>query len=210
MAAVTHPSPPTLSRREFLYYVWAASMALFLAESGGAVLWFAVPRFKPGEFGGLFKLDLGTLPPPDSAPQPFDAGRFWLVNVGPRSAVDPRHPTGQASQPGVLALYKVCVHLGCLYTWKPTNDRFECPCHGSKYLKDGARVHGPASRNLDRFVVRALDADGKVLAETTQGDASRDPAAGAPLVLPPGTAALQVDTGRRVIGRSNGGRPTVE
>jgi cytochrome b6-f complex iron-sulfur subunit len=185
-------------------------MALFLAESGGAVLWFAVPRFKPGEFGGVFELDLDKLPPTDSAPEPFDVGRFWLVNVGPRSAADPRHPAGQNTQPGVLAIYKVCVHLGCLYAWKPTNDRFECPCHGSKYLKDGARIAGPASRNLDRFVVRALDAAGKVLAETVSGDANHNPAAGAALVLPPGTAALQVDTSRRVIGRSSGGPPTVE
>jgi cytochrome b6-f complex iron-sulfur subunit len=201
-----------MSRREFLYYVWAASMALFLAEGGGAVLWFAVPRFKPGEFGGLFKLDLDKypLPPPDSAPQPFDAGRFWLVNVGPRAASDPRHPEGQNTRPGVLALYKVCVHLGCLYEWKPTNDRFQCPCHGSKYLKDGTRVRIPAGRNLDRFVVRAVDADGKVLAETAQGDANHDPAAGAPLVLPPGTAALQVDTSRRIIGRRSTGPSTVD
>jgi cytochrome b6-f complex iron-sulfur subunit len=185
-------------------------MALFLAEGGGAVVWFAVPRFKTGEFGGLFKLNLDKLPAPDSAPQAFDAGRFWLVNVGPGSTTDARHPAGQETRPGVLAIYKVCVHLGCLYEWKPTNNRFECPCHGSKYLKDGTRVRGPASRNLDRFVVRALDAEGKVLAETAPGDANRDPAAGAPLDLPAGTAALQIDTGKRVKGRNNGGAGTVE
>ena len=203
-------SPPSLSRREFLYYVWAASMALFLAEGGGAVVWFAVPRLKPGEFGGIFKLDSSAVPPPDAAPAPFDAGRFWLVNVGPVSATDPRHLAGQISRPGVLALYKVCVHLGCLYEWKPTNDRFECPCHGSKYLRDGTRVHTPASRNLDRFVVRALDAEGKVLAETAQGDSNHDAAAGAPLVLPPGTTVLQIDTSRRILGRHSSGPSTVD
>ena len=185
-------------------------MALFLAEGGGALVWFALPRFKPGEFGGLFRLDLAVLPPPDSDPAPFDGGRFWLVNVGPRSEADPRHPAGQSSQLGVLAIYKVCVHLGCLYAWKPANDRFECPCHGSKYLKDGTRVRGPASRNLDRFVVQAVDAAGKVLAETAQGDANQNAGAGAPLMLPPGTAALHIDTGKRVQGRDNGGAPTVE
>jgi len=184
-------------------------MALFLAEGGGAVLWFAVPRFKPGEFGGTFKLDLDKLPAPDDTPAPFDAGRFWLVNVGPATEADPRHPAGQATQPGVLAIYKVCVHLGCLYDWKAVNNRFECPCHGSKYLKDGTRVHGPASRNLDRFVVRALDAEGKVLAETARGDANQNTGAGAPLALPPGTAALQIDTSLRVKGRNSSGSPTV-
>ena len=185
-------------------------MALFLAEGGGAVLWFAVPRFKAGEFGGVFTLDLAKLPPSDAAPTAFDAGRFWLVNVGPTTGADPRHPAGQATRPGVLAIYKVCVHLGCIYDWKPTNNRFECPCHGSKYLKDGTRVHGPANRNLDRFVVRALDAEGKVLGETVRGDANQNPAAGAPLGLPPGTTTLQIDTGLRVKGSNSGGPPTVE
>jgi cytochrome b6-f complex iron-sulfur subunit len=208
--STTVSSVPTLSRREFLYYVWAASMALFLAEGGGAVLWFTVPRFKLGEFGGVFKLDLDKLPPPDGGPAAFDAGRFWLVNVGPTTEADPRHPAGQTTRPGVLAIYKVCVHLGCIYDWKATNNRFECPCHGSKYLKDGTRVRGPASRNLDRFVVRALDAEGNVLDETVRGDANQNPAAGAPLDLPPGTTTLQIDTGLRVKGRNNGGPPTVE
>jgi cytochrome b6-f complex iron-sulfur subunit len=199
-----------LSRREFLYYVWAASMALFLGEGGGALLWFAVPRFRPGEFGGAFRVDLAALPPPDSAPVAFDAGRFWLVTVGPQTAADPRRPADHATQPGVLALYKVCVHLGCLYKWLPTADRFECPCHASAYLKDGARVRHPASRDLDRFVVRALDAEGRVLAETPTGDANQNPAAGQPLRLPPGTAALEIDTGERIMGRRSTGPSTIE
>lgn len=208
-ATATQSTAAALSRREFLYYVWAASMAVFLAEAGGALVWFALPRFKPGEFGGVFTLDLSALPPPDAEPVAFSAGRFWLVNVGPQAAADPRHPAGYETRPGLLALYKVCVHLGCLYKWEPTNNRFYCPCHGSMYLKDGVRIHRPAARNLDRFVVRALDAAGKVLAETLAGDADRQSAAGQPLALPPGTASLQVDTGRRVIGRRNNGPGTV-
>ena len=196
--------PSSVTRREFLSYVWGASMALFMGESMGALIWFAVPRFAPGEFGGLFTLSLAQLPNLGADPLAVDAGRFWLVNVAPEDAADPRHPEGFASQPGLLALYKVCVHLGCLYKWLPTNDQFECPCHASAYLKDGVRVRRPASRNLDRFVVRALDANGSVLAETLTGDPD-EPAVGQPLVLPPGTIAVQVDTGKRIIGRRNNG-----
>ena len=196
---------PSLSRREFLYYIWASSMALFMAEAGGAILWFAYPRFKAGQFGGTFTIDVSDLSAPSSAPQAYDAGRFWLVNVDEAAVTDPRHPSGFETQPGLLALYKVCVHLGCLYQWKPTNDRFECPCHGSKYLKDGTRVRRPANRNLDRFVIRALDRDGQVLAETKAGDADADPTVGQPIPLPAGTAALQVDTGKRIKGRRNNG-----
>ena len=37
-----------LSRREFLNYLWGASMAVFLAGAGGVTLWFALPRFREG------------------------------------------------------------------------------------------------------------------------------------------------------------------
>ena len=45
-------SAPT--RREFLYYIWGASIALLLVEATAGLIWFALPRFKAGEFGGPF------------------------------------------------------------------------------------------------------------------------------------------------------------
>jgi len=198
-----------LSRREFLYYVWAASMALFSAETGGAVLWYALPRFKPGEFGGTFTIPVSEIPAPDDPPQPFDAGRFWLVNVGPVTAADPRHPPDRVSQPGVVALYKVCVHLGCLYQWRPANDDFHCPCHGSGYLKDGTRVHRPATRDLDRFVIQAVDLDGNVLAATRQGEVGSEDPGGQAILLPAGTAAVVIDTGKRIRGGRSDGPNTI-
>ena len=201
---------PSLSRREFLYYIWASSMALLMAEAGGTILWFAYPRFKAGEFGGTFTIDVKDLPTPGSAPQAYDAGRFWLVHVDEAAVTDPRHLGGFETRPGLLALYKICVHLGCLYRWMPGNNRFECPCHGSKYLRDGTRVRRPANRNLDRFVIRALDTEGKVLAETQAGDVDADPTVGQPIPLPAGTAALQVDTGKRIQGRRNSGPDMVK
>ena len=129
-----------LSRREFLYYLWGVSMAVAIAGATGATIWFALPRFRAGEFGGVVTVPVGELPPPDSGPQPFTDGRFWLVNIGQQTVDDPRQPPAYPLTPGVKALYMVCVHLGCLYKWQPTNDRFECPCHGSKYLKSDARI----------------------------------------------------------------------
>jgi cytochrome b6-f complex iron-sulfur subunit len=199
-----------MTRREFLYYVWGASMALFMAQSGGALVWFALPRFKEGEFGGKITLDVAAIPGVDTGPKDFPEGRFWLVNLGPQSVGDSRQPDDYPATEGVLAIYKVCVHLGCLYKWVPTNNRFECPCHGSKYLANGVRVDGPARRNLDAFIVRALDANGNELAKTKAGDPTRDASAGAPLVLPAGTVQIEVDTGKRIQGalntKPNGGK----
>ena len=52
MAEATAPASPPLTRREFLMYTWIASVALATAGTTGAILWFAYPRFRIGEFGG--------------------------------------------------------------------------------------------------------------------------------------------------------------
>jgi len=181
--AAIHQALP-LNRREFLFYVWGASIALALAGSNGAILWFAFPRFREGEFGGRFRLSIGVVPAIDSAPQDNPEGRFWLVNTNE----------------GLLALYKVCTHLGCLYKWVPSNNRFECPCHGSKFTREGQWIEGPAPRHLDRFVVTALNTDGDILSETREGDANQDQMAGGPVILPAESVEIAIDTGERILG----------
>jgi hypothetical protein len=78
----------------------------------------------------------------------------------------------------------------------------------SQYLRDGTRVHGPATRDLDKFVIRAVGADGNELAATRTGDADSDPAVGQAISIPDGAVALVVNTGKRVRGRWNGGPDT--
>lgn len=188
MVETTWRGPSPLSRREFLFYIWGASMAVAVSGTAGAILWYSYPRFRQGEFGGAFNLPVEAIPATTARPAEYAQGRFWLVNTSA----------------GILALYKVCTHLGCLYKWADATGRFECPCHSSKYTRDGHWIEGPAPRNLDRFVVRAVDAEGSVLAATTEGDANSEPAAGAPLTVPPGTVQIVVDTGKRVKGALRG------
>lgn len=189
-----------LSRREFLNYLWAMSMAVFMAGSGGAAVWFLYPRFRAGQFGGVFTIPVGELPPPDSAPKEFPEGRFWLSNIGQATESDPRQPGDYPMQAGVRAIYKVCTHLGCLYKWVETNDRFECPCHGSKFLKTGTRVDGPARRNLDDFPIEVLDGQGNVIART---EPMMDNHEGSPVPITTDAVTLRVDTGRRINGAPN-------
>lgn len=199
-AAQAAPAPPTVSpmtRREFLYYIWFGSMALLTAQAGAALLWFAYPRFKAGTFGGIFEIDISELPPLDAAPKAFSGGRFWLVNIGDGITADSRQPEAWRPAKGAKALYMICVHLGCLYAWVPTNNRFECPCHGSKYLSSGTAIAGPANRNLDVFEMEAVDAGGAVL-DTTEvaNDEGRS-------ISIEGAAKLRINTGRRISGASN-------
>lgn len=171
-----------VTRREFLNYAFLGSLGIFFVALGGVTLIFAFPRFQAGEFGGVFNLGLAgdNIPPPDAAPAPNTAARVWISNT----------------DQGVLALYNVCVHLGCLYGWQPVTFRFECPCHGSKYEKNGDYIEGPAPRSLDRFVIRFTDPDGNVLAETN--------AAGDPVPVPSPNALMSVDTGKIIQGKPHG------
>jgi cytochrome b6-f complex iron-sulfur subunit len=184
-----------ISRREFLYYIWGASIVLVTLQGAGLLVWFLIPRFREGEFGGAFNVGVADLPDINAAPANFAEGRFWLVNLDSTQPNDLMYQASDEPNPiqGVAAIYKVCTHLGCIYSWTPANSRFECPCHGSKYRLDGRRIEAPAPRTLDRFLLQAVAEDETtVLAEASLSDDFYQP-----LVLPSGTAFIRVDTGSR-------------
>lgn len=43
-----------------------------------------------------------------------------------------------------------CTHQGCTVTGFE-NDRYVCPCHGSRYATDGTVVNGPATKSLTSY-----------------------------------------------------------
>ena len=49
---------------------------------------------------------------------------------------------------GFFSLGAVCTHLGCLTAWKPELGIIACPCHGSKFNRDGEKIEGPAPKPL--------------------------------------------------------------
>jgi Rieske Fe-S protein len=49
---------------------------------------------------------------------------------------------------GFFSLNAVCTHLGCLTAWKPEIDTIACPCHGSKFTRQGEKKEGPAPKPL--------------------------------------------------------------
>ena len=52
------------------------------------------------------------------------------------------------SPEGFYALSATCTHLGCLTGYKPDQGIIACPCHGSKFRKDGTKIEGPAPKPL--------------------------------------------------------------
>jgi len=190
-----------ISRREFLYYIWGASIALYAAQFSGLLIWFLLPRFRVGEFGGLFVISVNELPAVNAHPTNVPAGRFWLVNLDTTQPNDLMKKAEDETEEiiGVAAIYKVCTHLGCIYTWTEANNRFECPCHGSKYRLDGRRIESPAPRALDRFRMQFLDADKNPI-PGTESELVND--FYAPVLLPENAAFISIDTGDRKMGLS--------
>lgn len=165
-----------VSRREFLYYIWGASIALLIGEGLAAFIVFALPRFRENEFGGVFKFDPGDIPEAGAAPQSVPSGRFHVSNT----------------PEGLVALYGVCTHLGCLPKWDTGTVRFNCPCHGSQYELNGKWIGGPAPRGLDRFPLTLTFSDGTTA--TNESDGQPIPIAGKQII------DVAIDTGKKVLG----------
>lgn len=68
------------------------------------------------------------------------------------------------SDKGFYALAAICTHLGCLTAWKPELDIIACPCHGSKFDKEGKKIAGPAPRPLPRLKMWLSD-DGDLMVD---------------------------------------------
>jgi cytochrome b6-f complex iron-sulfur subunit len=120
---------------------------------------FAYPRIKAGTFGGKFTLDKKASEFKDTDdPFPVADGKFFVVKVTPDASVQPvEDEDGSPNTSGIMAIYQVCVHLGCLVPYIASEKRFICPCHGSTYERDTKYVRGPAPRNLDQFRVKVTN-----------------------------------------------------
>lgn len=68
---------------------------------------------------------------------------------------------------GFYAVSAVCTHLGCITEWKPDIEEIACPCHGSKFKRDGTKIEGPAPRPLPHFAI-SLTPDGELLVDKLQ------------------------------------------
>jgi cytochrome b6-f complex iron-sulfur subunit len=79
------------------------------------------------------------------------AYRIWVVKEPPR----------------LFCIFAKCTHLGCTPDWKPAEDKFKCPCHGSGYTPEGVNFEGPAPRPMDRAHVE-LSADGQIVVDTSR------------------------------------------
>jgi cytochrome b6-f complex iron-sulfur subunit len=67
----------------------------------------------------------------------------------------------------LFVIYARCTHLGCTPDWKPAENKFKCPCHGSGYDSEGVNFEGPAPRPMDRAHVE-ISPDGQIQVDTSK------------------------------------------
>jgi cytochrome b6-f complex iron-sulfur subunit len=140
------PDPVNKLRRQV---IWTA-ISGFLATSFLMFLRFFLPRtlFEPST---VFRIGY---------PSDFGFGvdtkfqqqyRIWVVRNAER----------------LFVIYARCTHLGCTPDWKPSENKFKCPCHGSGYTSEGINFEGPAPRPMDRAHVE-LDPSGLIVVDTSR------------------------------------------
>ena len=117
----------------------SALQALILSLLGGAALWrFLTPRAGAGASArGAVALPEADVPPEGALVLPQQ--RVAVVREGS----------------DFLAFDLTCTHLGC--TVKATEQGFSCPCHGSRFGREGAVLKGPAPRALKRLALERRD-----------------------------------------------------
>lgn len=145
---------PGLTRRDFLNEITVG--ALGVAGLGGAALTYQY--FSPNV---LFE-----------PPATFRAGNPDLYPVNSVTFLQDQLVYIVRTDAGFYAVSAVCTHLGCITQWKPEANMIACPCHGSKFHRDGKKIEGPAPRPLPHYAIN-LTADGELLVnklETIKAD----------------------------------------
>jgi cytochrome b6-f complex iron-sulfur subunit len=146
---VTSEPPPDPVNKMRRRIIWTA-VGGFLATNFLMFLRFFLPRtlFEPSEvFRVGYPADFGF-----GVDTKFQQDyRVWVVRNAER----------------LFVIYARCTHLGCTPDWKPSENKFKCPCHGSGYDSEGINFEGPAPRPMDRAHVE-LDPSGQIVVDTSR------------------------------------------
>ena len=124
------------TRRDFVSKYAPAAFFGALGIWGGSLLRFTMPTLLP-QATKLVKLGMPEDFPPGTT-RAFEEDRFMLFS----------------DAEGIYAISTTCTHLGCVVTWSGRD--FRCPCHGSRFGKDGEIEAGPAPSALVWHRVKRL------------------------------------------------------
>jgi len=121
-----------ISRRRLIAYVWIVAGIVILGELIGGVFAFLWPRRRR-----------------EKEEKIFVAGKVSDFKIGEVVAFRKEKTFVVRLEGGFLGISSVCTHLHCIVNWNAMSKRFECPCHGAKFNKEGEVLEGPPPRPLD-------------------------------------------------------------
>lgn len=121
-----------VTRRSVLSLLGWGGIAVGCLAALGALGRFLVPTVS---YGAPSRVKIGKPEDYVEGVVKLDAAKLLIVRSGSKMA----------------AISAVCTHLGCVVGISETG--FDCPCHGSRYDRDGNVTGGPAPRHLDWFSI---------------------------------------------------------
>jgi Rieske Fe-S protein len=131
----TSEGEETVTRREFARYLVAASVAV--AGSGGLVsLWASLRSVTEGVTQEIVPLDQVPV-----------GGSHLFEYPGPDDPAILIRPEPEV----LLGFSQKCTHLGCVVSFAPGGEEFECPCHEGVFDLEGEPIAGPPDRPLARI-----------------------------------------------------------
>ena len=131
-------------------------VSVFPLASG--LLVFCDPLRRKGDNTGFLRIATLDSLPDDGIPRRFpviaDRTDAWNTYLNePVGSVFLRREQGSVT---VTAFQATCPHMGCYVDYQIDDSRFKCPCHGSLFEPDGARIDPetcPSPRDLDALTV---------------------------------------------------------
>ncbi|HXT35377.1 MAG TPA: Rieske 2Fe-2S domain-containing protein [Chloroflexota bacterium] len=156
MAVTAARSPGTVSRNRFMLGVLTAGGAAIALTYVGVILRYLYPKSSDTPPLKVALSEAGVVDPLTKQILPFQngvAGPFNYPTVVDKSVVvgvfiEKINATGPLATDNIRVVDQTCRHLGCPVTWVPTDNKFECPCHGSQYYRNLQVSRGPAADPL--------------------------------------------------------------
>jgi cytochrome b6-f complex iron-sulfur subunit len=130
----------SISRRRLIGYAWIGAAVIVVGELIGGTFAFLWPRKKQ-----------------EKGEKIFIAGKVNDFKVDEVIYFRKEKALVQRLEGGFLAFSTVCPHLRCVVNWNEMQKRFECPCHGAKFNRNGEVLEGPPPRPLDLYKLQIVE-----------------------------------------------------
>jgi cytochrome b6-f complex iron-sulfur subunit len=83
------------------------------------------------------------------------------LDAGGRLEIDYAGEPAEVVRTGkeVVARSLLCSHFGCRVQWRADLERYDCPCHGGVFDREGRPVAGPPTRPLRALPLEVVGRD---------------------------------------------------